>query len=205
LLSGVGAAPGDWRPAIESAQPSGQTGGEELPVVPQDRSRDNPPTGAPPPRRGVFSVAVVVGLAAWMALTAGDLSSLIIGLPTVLAAASVAVTAGLGAAAPRLGALLAFLPLFAVALLTSAWGLARRVLARDPQFRPGMVAWRLRLVSDGARAAFMNAVSLTPGTLSASLDGDVLSVHVLDTTEDVGPSLALLERQVARLYGETLA
>lgn len=154
--------------------------------------------------RATFLRATGVGLVLWTALTGGDPSSFVIGVPTVIVAAAVAVAAGAGEAAPRLGALLAFLPGFLWALIESAWLLARRVLARDPRFRPGMVPWRLGLVSEGARAAFMNAVSLTPGTLSAALDGDVLSVHVLDTTEDVGPSLAALERQVARLYGETL-
>lgn len=170
--------------------------------------RDDPHARDPDARRsrlGLFLSATAVGLAAWLALTGGDAGSLVIGLPTVLTAAWVAVAAGLGSVAPRLTALVAFVPMFIGLLMQSAWGLGRRVLSRDPRFRPGFVTWRLRLASDGARAAFMNAVTLTPGTLSAALEGDVLSVHVLDTVEDVAPSLEALEQRIARLYGEALA
>ena len=138
-------------------------------------------------------------------LTAGDASSAVIGVPTVLAAASLAMAARTGSMAPRLAATAAFVPWFLLALLRSAWSLARRVLRADPAFKPGVVPWRLRLSGEGARAAFMNAVTLTPGTLSAGLDGDVLAVHVLDTGEDPRADLDALERRIARLYGETLA
>lgn len=170
--------------------------------MPSNPPRDDRSVRAAPVRRADFLRMALAGLVVWIALTGGDPSSLVIGIPAVLAAAWVATTSGFGETMPRALPLLAFLPFFLGALLGSAWGLARRVLARDPQFRPGVIPWRLGLASEGARAAFMNVVSLTPGTLSASLDGDVLSVHVLDTEEDVAPSLADLERRVARLYGE---
>lgn len=158
-----------------------------------------------PTRGRTFAVSTAAGAVAWVMLTGAEAGSAVVGVPTVLAAAWAATAAGAGSMAPRAGAAIGFVPFFAVALLQSAWGLARRVLRRDPAFRPGVVAWRLRLSGEGARAAFMNAVSLTPGTLAAGLDGDVLSVHVLDLGEDHGPGLDDLERRVARLYGETLA
>lgn len=157
----------------------------------------------PPGPAGAFLRAALAGAVAWLALTEGDLSSLVIGAPTVLAAAWAATAAGLGRMLPRAGALAAFLPFFARELLASAALLARRVLSRDPGFRPGVTVWPLRLKGEGARAAFMNAVSLTPGTLSTRLDGDRLWVHVLDVGEDARPTLDALERRVARLYGET--
>ena len=166
--------------------------------------------GRPPSRRGpsdtaTFIAAAVTAGLSWALLTGGDAASAVVGLPTILAAALAATAAGAGAMAPRATALLAFLPFFLSAMMQSAWLLARRVMRRDPAFQPGIVAMRLRLTGEGARAAFMNAVSLTPGTLAAGLQGDVLSIHVLDLDEDHAPGLADLECRVARLYGEVLA
>jgi multicomponent Na+:H+ antiporter subunit E len=88
-------------------------------------------------------------------------------------------------------------------LARSAVDLALRLARRDPDFAPGLVAYRVRLRGEGARAAFMNAVSLTPGSLSASLRGDWLIVHSLDGDRpDVRASLSTLESLVAELYDE---
>ena len=165
---------------------------------------DPAPAASGPVRAATFLSVALTGGIAWAMLTAGDASSAVIGVPTVLAAAGLAMAASTGGMAPRLAASAAFVPWFLLALMRSAWSLARRVLRPDPAFRPGVVQWRLRLSGDGARAAFMNAVSLTPGTLSAGLDGEVLTVHVLDTGEDPSADLDALERRIARLYGEAL-
>lgn len=170
------------------------------------RSAPEPQSTVARPTRAVsFVVAAAGGAVAWAMLTGADAGSAVIGVPTVIVAAGAATAAGAGAMAPRVSAVAGFVPYFAHALFVSAWDLACRLVRRDPEFRPGVVAWRLRLTGEGARAAFMNAVSLTPGTLAAGLSGDVLSVHVLDIGEDYRPGLDDLEWRVARLYGETLA
>lgn len=172
--------------------------------MPMTEARE-PPRGGGAAGATNFAAAAAIGAAAWMMLTGGDPTSAVIGVPTVLVAAWAATAAGAGAMAPRLRATAAFLPYFARALILSGWGLAVRVLRRDPAFRPGIVAWTLRLHGEGARAAFMNAVSLTPGTLAAGLEGDVLSVHVLDLGEDHRSALDDLERRIGHLYGESPA
>ncbi len=149
------------------------------------------------------SIALAAG-GVWIGLTDLDMGALWIGAPTVALTTVAAARAGLPAMAPRLGALPAFALLFLAELASSAAALALRLVRRDPGFAPGLLAHRLRLRGEGARAAFMNAVSLTPGSLSVSLDGDELIVHSLDgDREAVRAALADLEARVARLYAET--
>lgn len=146
-------------------------------------------------------VVALLGAGAWMALTEGDTASLVVGVPTI----ALAVAASLGAeAAPpaRPAALARFVPFFLREVFASAWFVASRALNPRPRLDPGIVVYRLRLESAPARAAFMNAVTLTPGTLSADLDGDRLSVHALDRGEDVPGALADLEARIARLFAE---
>jgi multicomponent Na+:H+ antiporter subunit E len=51
---------------------------------------------------------------------------------------------------------------------------------------------------------FIDSISLLPGTLSADLRGDLVTVHALDVRTDVVEGLATLERRVAALFGESL-
>jgi multicomponent Na+:H+ antiporter subunit E len=149
---------------------------------------------------------IVVALAAtavWLGLTGMDAGALWIGAPTVALTVAAAARAGLPAMLPRAVALPGFALLFLTELFRSAAALALRLARRDPGFRPGLVTHRMRLRGTGARAAFMNAVSLTPGSLSAALRGDRLTVHVLDgDTPQLRAELAVLEARVAELYGE---
>lgn len=151
------------------------------------------------------ALALAAGALVWFGLTAGELRSAVIGAPAALAAAFVLRSAEGRRYAPR--ALAA--PGFAIWLLreifVSAWAVARLLLARELRIAPGVLSFPLRLRGDGARAAFMNAVTLTPGTLSAGLSGDRLDVHALDMDAGLAASLDALEVRIARLYGEPIA
>lgn len=157
-------------------------------------------------RAGGIAQAVVVallGAGAWAALSEGDPASLVVGVPAV----AFAVAVSLGAEAPppvRPVALARFVPFLLGEMLASAWYVASRVLRPRPRLDPGLVIYPLRLRSTSARAFFMNVVTLTPGTLSADLDGERLSVHALDRGSDVVGALAALEARVALIFAEAL-
>ena len=147
-------------------------------------------------------VALASG-AVWAGLTELGKGAMLVGAPTVALTTFVAARTGLPAMAPRLAGLPAFAALYAVELARSAVDLGLRLARRDPDFAPGLLAHRVRLRGEGARAALMNAVSLTPGSLSVSLRGDWLIVHSLDgDRQDVRDSITRLENLVADLYGE---
>ena len=147
------------------------------------------------------AAAALAGAGTWAALTGGDPASLVIGAPAIALATAASLR---GEATPpgRPLAAAAFVPFLVGQIFAGAWYVARRVLRRRPRFDPGVVVYRVRLRREAARALFMNAVTVTPGTLSADLEGDRLSVHALDRRGDVAGELAALEGRVAALFGD---
>jgi multisubunit Na+/H+ antiporter MnhE subunit len=169
-------------------------------------SRGDQPLTEPDGPDWRFRALATLGLGAiWLGLTGGEARALVIGLPVVSLAVMAAEAAEGGRYLPALWRLPGFAVRFGAEIAVSAWDVTRRVLARDPAFRPGLMRYRVRLQGEGARAAFMNAVTLTPGTLSAGLAGDALTVHALDPSPAVTQSLLRLEARIAGLYGEALA
>lgn len=147
----------------------------------------------------------LVGAALWLGLTGGDATSLFVGVPTVLVAVAVADRARAARFLPRLAALPGFLAFFLWQQMLAAGFIAARVMRRRITLEPGVVETRLQLRGDGARAVYMSALTLMPGTLAAALDGDRLSVHAIDRTADIAADLDRLQHRVARLFGQSLA
>ena len=164
---------------------------------------------APGPAIGRGLAAAIVGALGWGVLSAGDPASLVVGLPTVLLAAVVAARvgrAGAGGSASRGAtgsfALIRFLLRLLGDIFGSATPLALQVFRPRLDLDPGVIRHPLALGSAEARAAFTNAVTLTPGTLAADLAGQMLRVHALDRRGGTAAELAALEARVAALYGE---
>ncbi|MEL6198156.1 MAG: Na+/H+ antiporter subunit E [Pseudomonadota bacterium] len=154
--------------------------------------------------------AGVIGALAWLALSSADPGSLVVGIPTVALAALVAGRVGRapGSRGPGGWAQAVAVPGFVFRLLvdifSSAWSLAVQVFRPRLDVDPGLVTYQLSITGPEARAAFMNSVTLTPGTLSATLDGSTLTIHALDRRQGVADDLAALEARTAALFGEDL-
>jgi multicomponent Na+:H+ antiporter subunit E len=69
---------------------------------------------------------------------------------------------------------------------------------------PGFIEYRTRIRAPTARVAFVNAVSLLPGTFTAGLNGDLLTVHVLDARDSSADRMRPLEVHIAAVFGESL-
>lgn len=157
--------------------------------------------GAIPRRLVLFSVA-------WLVIAGTDPASWIIGLPTVIAATWASLRLGQpGGSTPRPVAALAFVPYFLFQSLLGAFDVAWRVMRPRMRIAPGPRTYGLRLVSPSARVLLLNTLSLLPGTLSADLRGDQLSVHALDAHDGAAMDAEFdrLERRIGALFGETLA
>jgi multicomponent Na+:H+ antiporter subunit E len=146
----------------------------------------------------------------WVALAGPDLDSWVIGLPAILAATWASLVLS-GRKQPDrnrralyiLG-VLRFVPFFLWESLRGGIDVAARVLTPRPRVDPGMRSYRMSLQSAAARLVFVDSVSLLPGTLSADLQGDLVTVHALDVGDDIERSLQGLERKVADLFDEGL-
>jgi multicomponent Na+:H+ antiporter subunit E len=76
--------------------------------------------------------------------------------------------------------LLAYIPVFVYMCLKSNIDVALRVLSPGLQINPGIVKIRTTLKSDIARVFLANSITLTPGTMTVEMKGDVLYIHWID-------------------------
>lgn len=73
---------------------------------------------------------------------------------------------------------------FAVELLVANLQQTRLVLAYPLRVRPRWIGFRTRLRSARSRTVLGALISLTPGTLTCDLEGDVLTIHALNASSD---------------------
>jgi len=78
---------------------------------------------------------------------------------------------------------------------------AWRALNPRMPLAPVLFDYPLRLPSGPARVFLANTVSLLPGTCSAALHDEFLTVHVLDGSLPVYAALQAVEERVAELFG----
>jgi multicomponent Na+:H+ antiporter subunit E len=141
----------------------------------------------------------------WWLISEGDAASWLVGFPTVLAAAGVSCgwlphRRGDGGSAESYR----FAWYFGRASLEGGFDVAWRALHPRLPIDPGLIEYRTRLPEGTARVFFANAISLCPGTVSASMRGDRLTIHVLDLRHEVIARLGDLEQKVAVLFGAVL-
>ena len=144
----------------------------------------------------------------WWTLTAADSHSWIIGVPVVLAATA----ASLALSPPSrwrisLAGLAGFIPYFTWRSMAGSVDVAWRVLHPRLPISPSFEEYPLRLPAEGpARVFFADIVSLLPGTLSAELRADSMTIHVLNgDSPNASTELQRLELKVGALFGLQLA
>ncbi len=139
----------------------------------------------------------------WWALAGDRPGSWWLGIPLV------AVATGLAARETSLVwrisplALLRFLPFLLWKALTGGADVARRAFDPRLPIDPGFLTLRLRLSGDAA-VLLTSMLSLSPGTLTAELEGDRVTLHVVDRLGPVEEQVRATEAAVARLLGVSL-
>lgn len=169
-----------------------------------DRAAAAPP--AAPPLRASRLIARLVALTLlWWVVAGGTVSSWIVGVPAIVAAALLAPRAADGPWRLSLPGALRFAAFFLRESLRGGVDVARRVSLPRLRVAPGLVHYRWRLPEGGpARALFALCASLLPGTLVANLGGPALLIHALDTGAPVAAELAALEEAVAAMFSLSL-
>lgn len=69
-----------------------------------------------------------------------------------------------------------------VEIIKANIGSIRFVLARKNKPKPLIIKFRSGLTTQTARVLLANSITLTPGTITISLDDDVFTVHCLDAS-----------------------
>ncbi|KPQ03203.1 Na+/H+ antiporter subunit E [Marinobacter sp. HL-58] len=153
-----------------------------------------------------ISGRVLLLLLVWWALTEGDPSGTITGL-VVVALATVISLRLFPPGVTRIHPVpfLFFVMYFLLRSVTAGIDVARRLLSPALPVAPGYLAFHVNLPSGGPRWLLANTLSLMPGTLSVSLDGEHLLLHCLDTREPVEADVRAVEQRVARIFGLPLS
>ena len=77
--------------------------------------------------------------------------------------------------------------------------ITRIVLAPDINVEPCLVKFKPSLKTNAARIALANSITLTPGTVTVSLEGDEFLVHALTRKIAAGLEGSIFERLLARM------
>jgi multicomponent Na+:H+ antiporter subunit E len=138
------------------------------------------------PTTGTVLTVLLLAATLWLLLTgtfdAQELvaGALVTGVAVALAHARSGVLSGVRWSFALPGAVLIYLWVFAIALFRSNIDVARRVLSPALPLRPGVVQVRTELTSALGRLLLANSITLTPGTLTIDVEGDLLTIHWID-------------------------
>ncbi|MGB5398159.1 MAG: Na+/H+ antiporter subunit E [Gammaproteobacteria bacterium] len=139
----------------------------------------------------------------WWALTDGAVSSWWIGVAAVLLA-TVSSMLLLPPVSFSWYAFVKFVPVFLLRSLQGGVDVAQRAFHPAMPIAPDVIEYPLGLPPGLARVLMANIVSLLPGTLSAEMGTNNLTVHVLDGRSDFAAELVSIERSVALMFGISL-
>ena len=160
------------------------------------------------PLKNVYSHATCAFVLAmlWLVLTGGDTSSWLVGIPAILVAMMSAHLLAGSQNHVRISLLgvVRFVPFFLWRCFTAGMDVARRAMSPNLSLEPALIEYHTGLPHGPPRVAFVSAVSLLPGTLSAGVDDDCLTVHLLDRRQDYQRELWQVERSVAWMFGVDL-
>jgi multicomponent Na+:H+ antiporter subunit E len=166
------------------------------------------------PMQRVTSPAAAIGrrlfvlTVLWVVVSGGTAGSWAIGVPVIALAttASMALRSRRPESARqavRPLAALRFLAFFGWQSLRGGIDVAWRALHPRLPIAPGFLTFDLRLPPGPARVLVVDAVSLLPGSLSVALDGDRLTVHMIDIHMDIEWALRAVERHACAVFGLT--
>jgi len=147
----------------------------------------------------IFSTILFAAL--WWLLTAGSVSSWILGVPAVVAAvwASRKLLAEMKISFSLTG-LLHFVPYFLLESLRGGIDVALRTLSPRLNIQPEFCQFDITIETPIARVFFCNCLSLLPGTLCVESKADSVDIHSLKQQADIKEDFRKLEHMVCQLF-----
>lgn len=102
----------------------------------------------------------------------------------------------------RLPRILAFVVRLVVEIVKANMSVMRLIYSPRYEAEPRLVSFRTRLKEPALRVMLANAITLTPGTITALLEDDRLTVHCLDKDFAEGLDDTIFERDLLKMEGE---
>jgi multicomponent Na+:H+ antiporter subunit E len=146
---------------------------------------------------------LTLALAGFWLVLSGHYDPLMLGLGFVSVLASLWLTARLevidAEASPyhRSPHLLAYIGWLVVEIAKANVQVIGQVFAPTERLKPGMSRVKSVGRSDMAKTLFANSITLTPGTVTVDVDGDVLLVHALQAANGEPAAFADMDRRAA--------
>lgn len=159
-----------------------------------------------PEMKHVLSLTLVLGVV-WLAWSGHLDSALLLGLGAASIAIVVVLCARLGVidaeGAPldlSFARLIAYVPWLAWEIVKANLDVSRRILTPgSPPVSPRWVRVRASQRGDLARVIHANSITLTPGTISADVQGDEILVHALHEGAEAGVLEGSIDRRCSAL------
>lgn len=140
----------------------------------------------------------------WYGLTGADRLSWVMGIPAVLLATFLSLRLAPSSSVKIcLIGLCRFIPFFLYQSLYSGIDVMHRAFSFRQNIDPGLIVYVTCLPEGSARVFFANIISLLPGTLSAELKGNQVTIHSLDKGMPVWANIQRLEHHIAALMGRS--
>ncbi|MBR1438000.1 MAG: Na+/H+ antiporter subunit E [Synergistaceae bacterium] len=92
-----------------------------------------------------------------------------------------------------------YLIVLVIEIVRANFSIFKLVLAPQIDVEPCLVKFNTKLKTNAARVAFANSITLTPGTITVSLEGSELLVHALNREIAGGLKGSIFERLLARM------
>lgn len=151
---------------------------------------------------GALLIRGTVLALAWWVLAECRADSWGVGVVSVAAALATSLyLAPAGAMRLSLAGLLGFASFFLVQSFKGGLQVAARAFRPRMDLAPALVEVPVALPEGLARVLLVNTLNLLPGTVSVRLDGDHLSLHVLDARLPIADEVRKVEARIARMLG----
>lgn len=86
-------------------------------------------------------------------------------------------------------------------ILAANLNVCRLILSEEEEIDPALAQFQTDMETPAGRAFYANAITLTPGTITVTLEDDTYVVHCLDESMAAGLTDAKLERMLHELEG----
>ncbi|MEW8505443.1 MAG: Na+/H+ antiporter subunit E [Candidatus Thiodiazotropha sp.] len=145
----------------------------------------------------------------WLMLTASlETAEVVIGLAvagvvTLASRPHLPLFSGLRLTPAAIPHFITYLVIFLIELVRANLDMARRVLSPSLPLNPGLVEVRTRLESSLGRLILANSITLTPGTLTVDIRGDIILVHWVDIPP--GSDIESATREITTRFEHHLA
>jgi multicomponent Na+:H+ antiporter subunit E len=94
-----------------------------------------------------------------------------------------------------------YYPWLAVEIVKSAWGVTRIILNPKLPISPCMTVVRASQTTAAGVATYANSITLTPGTVTADVEGNELTVHALVRDSAIDLEAGTMDRRVKAFEG----